>query len=161
MATCGACLGGLVLPFWSSMSATCWVLRFSPCWQVSSGFCHQNHTTKPHWLFSRGPVETRTRTMSAAEDTALLEVNLLRETWCRLEAEPRGSTSQRRHFRAHLQTSPALLNALTGQGQRRLAAGRPAPPPGRLLERRHFDESCKVSHDAWQWTKEQEQTAFG
>lgn len=85
--------------------------------------------------------------MSAAEDTALLEVNLLRETWCRLEAEPRGSTSQRRHYRGHLQTSPALLDAMTGRGKQHRAAGRPTPPPGRLLERRHFDESCKVLHD--------------
>ncbi|XP_075871404.1 spermatogenesis-associated protein 45 [Nelusetta ayraudi] len=86
--------------------------------------------------------------MSAGEDAALLQVNLLRETWCRLEAEPRGSGrsgSQRRHFRAHLQTSPVLLDALTGREQRRWAAGRPAPPPGPLPERRHFDES-RESH---------------
>lgn len=98
------------------------------------------------------PVETRTRirTMSAGKDAALLQVNLLRETWCRLEAGPRGSGrsgSQRRHFGAHLQTSLVLLDALTGREKRRWAAGRPAPPPGRLPERRHFDESRKVSRN--------------
>lgn len=96
--------------------------------------------------------------MATAEDAALLEVNSLRETWCRLETEPWGSTSQRRHFRAHLQTSPALLEALTGRAQRLWAAGRPRPPPGRLLERRHFGESCKVPHCTWRWTKQQEHT---
>lgn len=33
------CLGGFVQRLWAATSATCWVLRLSPCRQVSSGFC--------------------------------------------------------------------------------------------------------------------------
>ncbi|XP_029352394.1 spermatogenesis-associated protein 45 [Echeneis naucrates] len=80
--------------------------------------------------------------MFGAEQRALLELNLRRETWCRVEDDPRRSweRAERRHYRGHLRTSPALLNALTGQ-QRPGATRIERPAPAKLPERRHFEES--------------------
>lgn len=81
---------------------------------------------------------------SGAEERALLELNLRRETWCQVDMNPRQAwdRTERRHYRSHLQTSAALLAALTGGPQRR-AACRERPPPANLAERRHFEESCE------------------
>lgn len=82
--------------------------------------------------------------MSGPEERALLELNLQRETWCQVEMNPRQAwvRTERRHYRSHLQTSAALLTALSG-GQRR-AACRERPPPPTLTERRHYEESCET-----------------
>lgn len=82
--------------------------------------------------------------MSGAEGRALLELNLRRETWCQVEVNPRRcwERTERRHYRAHLRTSPVLLTALTG-GPRRGAARGERPPASDLPERRHFEESRK------------------
>lgn len=82
--------------------------------------------------------------MSGSEERALLELNLRRETWCQVEKNPRQAwdRTERRHYQRHLQTSAALLTALTGGPQRR-AACRDSPHPAKLAERRHFEESCK------------------
>lgn len=82
--------------------------------------------------------------MSESEEQAVLELNRLRETWCRVETSPRQSweRSQRRHYRSHLKTGPVLLTALTGGPQHR-GAGAQRPPPTKLPERRHFEESRK------------------
>lgn len=82
--------------------------------------------------------------MSGADERALLELNLSRETWCQVEMTPRQSweRAERRHYRSHLQTSPVLLTALTAGPQRR-AARTERPPPTNLPERRHFEDSCK------------------
>ncbi|XP_026174182.1 spermatogenesis-associated protein 45 [Mastacembelus armatus] len=80
--------------------------------------------------------------MAGAEEQAHLELNLRRETWCQVEMSPRQSweRTERRHYRSHLRTSPVLLTALTAGAQRR-AAGPEWPPPARLPERRHFEQS--------------------
>ncbi|XP_037305861.2 spermatogenesis-associated protein 45-like [Pungitius pungitius] len=80
--------------------------------------------------------------MSAAEEPALLELNLRRETWCQVEVNPRRcwERTERRHYRAHLRTNPVLLTALTG-GPQRGSAREERPPAARLPERRHFEES--------------------
>ncbi|XP_031163766.1 spermatogenesis-associated protein 45-like [Sander lucioperca] len=76
------------------------------------------------------------------EQRALLELNRRRETWCQVEMTPQQSweRTQRRHYRSHLRTSPLLLSALTDGPQRRAARGQ-RPPPSKLPERRHFEES--------------------
>ncbi|XP_023253282.1 spermatogenesis-associated protein 45-like [Seriola lalandi dorsalis] len=82
--------------------------------------------------------------MSGPEERALLELNLRRETWCRVEGHPRQSweRTERRHYRRHLRTSPVLLTALTAAApQQRRAACTERPPPAKLPERRHFEES--------------------
>ncbi|XP_076612061.1 spermatogenesis-associated protein 45 [Chaetodon auriga] len=84
--------------------------------------------------------------MSGCEERALLELNLRRETWCRVEGSPRQAweRTERRHYPSHLRASPALLTALTAGPQPRAACSeRPPPPPARLPERRHFKESYK------------------
>lgn len=83
--------------------------------------------------------------MSASEERALLELNLRRETWCQVELNPRQSweRTERRHYRSHLQTSAVLITALTGGPQRRAARCKERPPPAKLPERRHFEESCR------------------
>ncbi|XP_042246139.1 spermatogenesis-associated protein 45-like isoform X2 [Thunnus maccoyii] len=80
--------------------------------------------------------------MSGSEEQALLELNLRRETWCQVEGKPRQSweRTERRHYRSHLRTSPVLLTALTAGPQRR-AARTERPPPAKLPERKHFEES--------------------
>ncbi|XP_029966239.1 spermatogenesis-associated protein 45 [Salarias fasciatus] len=77
-------------------------------------------------------------------ERALLELNLRRETWCRVEADPRQAwqRTERRHYRSHLRTGPALRSALTGGEQPRAACGA-RPPPAELPERRHFEDSYK------------------
>ncbi|XP_054474475.1 spermatogenesis-associated protein 45-like [Anoplopoma fimbria] len=82
--------------------------------------------------------------MSGAEQRALLELNLRRETWCQVEVNPQQSweLTQRRHYQSHLQTSPVLLTAMTA-GQQPRSARRELQPPSQLLERRHFRESSK------------------
>ncbi|XP_042246138.1 spermatogenesis-associated protein 45-like isoform X1 [Thunnus maccoyii] len=82
--------------------------------------------------------------MSGSEEQALLELNLRRETWCQVEGKPRQSweRTERRHYRSHLRTSPVLLTALTAGPQRR-AARTERPPPAKLPERKHFEESYK------------------
>eukprot|EP00064_Thunnus_orientalis_P018544 superscaffoldBa00004314_g18645 len=82
--------------------------------------------------------------MSGSEEQALLELNLRRETWCQVEGTPRQSweRTERRHYRSHLRTSPVLLTALTAGPQRR-AARTERPPPAKLPERKHFEESYK------------------
>lgn len=82
--------------------------------------------------------------MSGSEEQALLELNLRRETWCQVEGNPRLSweRTERRHYRSHLRTSPVLLTALTAGPQRR-AARTERPPPAKLPERKHFEESYK------------------
>ncbi|XP_060907531.1 spermatogenesis-associated protein 45-like [Labrus mixtus] len=82
--------------------------------------------------------------MSGSEERALLELNLRRETWCQVEVNPRQSweRTERRHYRSHLRTSPVLLTALTAGPQRRPACSE-RPPPAKLAERRHFEESYK------------------
>lgn len=82
--------------------------------------------------------------MSGSEERTLLELNLRRETWCQVEMNPQQSweRTERRHYGGHLRTSAALLTALTGGPQRRSAC-RERPPPAKLPERRHFEESCK------------------
>ncbi|XP_068564410.1 spermatogenesis-associated protein 45 [Cebidichthys violaceus] len=82
--------------------------------------------------------------MSGAEERALLELNLRRETWCQVEANPQRSweRTERRHYRGHLRTGPVLLTALTGGPQRGSARTSERPPPAsKLPERRHFEES--------------------
>ncbi|XP_071323932.1 spermatogenesis-associated protein 45 isoform X2 [Trachinotus anak] len=99
--------------------------------------------------------------MSGPEERALLELNLRRETWCQVEGDPRQcrERTERRHYRRHLRTSPALLTALTAAApqQRRAACterpgperpgperpGPERPGPAALPERRHFEESYK------------------
>ncbi|XP_074484201.1 spermatogenesis-associated protein 45 [Sebastes fasciatus] len=82
--------------------------------------------------------------MSGGEERALLELNLRRETWCRVDGNPQQAweRTERRHYRGHLRTSPVLLTALTAGPQRR-AADRCRPPPSELPERRHYEESYK------------------
>ncbi|XP_044025162.1 spermatogenesis-associated protein 45-like [Siniperca chuatsi] len=82
--------------------------------------------------------------MSGSEERALLELNLRRETFCKVEMNPRQSweRTERRHYRSHLRTSPVLVTALTA-GQQRRAACSERPPPAKLPERRHFEESYK------------------
>ncbi|XP_071323935.1 spermatogenesis-associated protein 45 isoform X5 [Trachinotus anak] len=84
--------------------------------------------------------------MSGPEERALLELNLRRETWCQVEGDPRQcrERTERRHYRRHLRTSPALLTALTAAApQQRRAACTERPGPAALPERRHFEESYK------------------
>ncbi|XP_030261067.1 spermatogenesis-associated protein 45 [Sparus aurata] len=82
--------------------------------------------------------------MSEPEERTLLELNLRRETWCQVDTNPRQSweRTERRHYGSHLRTSPVLLSALTAAPQRR-AAGSERPPPSKLAERRHFEETYK------------------
>ncbi|XP_061610157.1 spermatogenesis-associated protein 45-like isoform X2 [Phyllopteryx taeniolatus] len=73
----------------------------------------------------------------------LQDINRHRETWCRVESNARCAWErvERKHYSAHLRSSPALLAAMTG-GPQRGAPGRGQPPrPDRLPERRHFEES--------------------
>ncbi|KAM4529454.1 spermatogenesis-associated protein 45 [Fundulus diaphanus] len=72
----------------------------------------------------------------------VLELNMRRESWCRVEADPRGSweRSERRHYRNHLRTGAVLLSALTGR-QQRGAACTELRPPVKLPERKHFEQS--------------------
>ncbi|TNN39199.1 hypothetical protein EYF80_050630 [Liparis tanakae] len=46
--------------------------------------------------------------MPCAEQRALLEMNLRRETWCQVEVNPARSweRTERRHYRGHLRTGP-------------------------------------------------------
>ncbi|GAA6228262.1 spermatogenesis-associated protein 45-like [Lates japonicus] len=84
--------------------------------------------------------------MSGSGERALLELNLRRETWCQVEMNPRQSweRTERRHCGSHLRTSPVLLTALTAAGpQRSRTARTERPPPVKLPERRHFEESYK------------------
>ncbi|KAL7388372.1 hypothetical protein ABVT39_012547 [Epinephelus coioides] len=80
--------------------------------------------------------------MSECAERTLLELNLRRETWCQVEMNPRQSWErpERRHYRSHLRTSPVLLTALTAGPQRRAACSE-RPLPGKLPERRHYEES--------------------
>ncbi|XP_007574815.1 spermatogenesis-associated protein 45 [Poecilia latipinna] len=83
--------------------------------------------------------------MSGSEgERVLLEPNMRAETWCRVESDPREfwERAERRHYRNHLRTSGALLNALTG-GQQRRAACIQWRLPVKLPERKHFDQSYK------------------
>ncbi|XP_047429529.1 spermatogenesis-associated protein 45-like [Mugil cephalus] len=82
--------------------------------------------------------------MSGPEERALLELNLWRESWCQVESSPRQSweRTERRHYRTHLRTGPVLLRALTEGAHRGAACTRP-PPPVKLPERRHFEESYR------------------
>ncbi|KAM4713155.1 spermatogenesis-associated protein 45 [Anableps anableps] len=82
--------------------------------------------------------------MSGSEERLLLELNMRRETWCRVEADPRGfwERTERRHYRNHLRTSAALLRALTGGQQVRTACAE-WRVPAKLPERKHFDRSYK------------------
>ncbi|XP_071776326.2 spermatogenesis-associated protein 45 [Centroberyx gerrardi] len=83
--------------------------------------------------------------MSGSEERALLEVNRRRETWCRVEADPRQSweRAQRRHFRCHLRTSGALRSPQPAGPQLR-SAGTERPLPAKHPERRHFEEGYKT-----------------
>lgn len=71
---------------------------------------------------------------------ALLELNMRRETWCRVEGDPRRSWErpERKHYRSHLRSSAALRAAMSG-GERPLAACRPGLAPAKHPERRHFE----------------------
>ncbi|MEQ2279014.1 hypothetical protein AMECASPLE_005135 [Ameca splendens] len=82
--------------------------------------------------------------LSGSEERVLLEMNMRRETWCQVEADPRGfwERTERRHYRNHLKTSAVLLSALTG-GQQRSAACTERRLPAKLPERKHFEESYK------------------
>ncbi|CAK6979356.1 spermatogenesis-associated protein 45-like isoform X1 [Scomber scombrus] len=82
--------------------------------------------------------------MAGSEQRAVLELNLRRETWCQVEVKPQQAweRTERRHYQSHLRTSPVLLTALTAGPQRR-AAHTEGPPPAKLPERKHFEESCK------------------
>ncbi|XP_068454912.1 spermatogenesis-associated protein 45 isoform X2 [Clinocottus analis] len=76
--------------------------------------------------------------MSGAEERALLELNLRRETWCQVEVNP--PRAERRHYRGHLRSSPGLLTA-TPAGAPRGSARSERPPAAKLPERRHYEES--------------------
>ncbi|XP_034384232.1 spermatogenesis-associated protein 45-like [Cyclopterus lumpus] len=80
--------------------------------------------------------------MPGAEERALLELNLRRETWCQVEVNAARSweRTERRHYRGHLRSSPVLLTALTA-GPQRGSARSERPPASKLPERRHFEES--------------------
>ncbi|XP_038132913.1 spermatogenesis-associated protein 45-like [Cyprinodon tularosa] len=80
--------------------------------------------------------------MSGSEERVLLELNMRRETWCRVETDPRGfwERPERRHYRNHLRSSAVLLSALTG-GEQRSAARSERLIPVKLPERKHFDQS--------------------
>ncbi|XP_035000061.1 spermatogenesis-associated protein 45-like [Hippoglossus stenolepis] len=82
--------------------------------------------------------------MSGREEPALLQLNLRRETWCQVELNPRQSweRTERTHHRGHLRTSPVLLAALTA-GPQRGGGSSERPPPVKLPERRHFEDSYK------------------
>ncbi|XP_031721926.1 spermatogenesis-associated protein 45 isoform X2 [Anarrhichthys ocellatus] len=80
--------------------------------------------------------------MSGAEQRTLLERNMTRETWCRVEVNPQQyrERAERRHYRSHLRTSPDLLAALTG-GSQRASARIEWPTASKLAERKHFEDS--------------------
>lgn len=84
------------------------------------------------------------------EERRLLELNLRRETWCRVEADPRGfwERAERRHYRDHLRTSAVLLRALTGGEQQRRGEARserrrrlPVKLPEKLPEGKNQERS--------------------
>ncbi|KAL3052112.1 hypothetical protein OYC64_004797 [Pagothenia borchgrevinki] len=80
--------------------------------------------------------------MSGAEQRVLTELNVRRETWCRVEGNPHQEWErrERRHYRKHLRSTAGLLSCLPA-GETRSPAGRERPPPSNLPERRHFEES--------------------
>lgn len=82
--------------------------------------------------------------MSGPDEQTLLELNLSRETWCQVEVSPSQSwdRAQRRHYGTHLKTSPVLLTALSDGPQR--WKGCSDKPPVKLVQRRHFEDSCKT-----------------
>ncbi|XP_041660721.1 spermatogenesis-associated protein 45-like [Cheilinus undulatus] len=82
--------------------------------------------------------------MSGSEERTLMDLNLQRDSWCQVEANPRQSWErpERRHYRGHLKTSPVLLSALT-QGPKPQPVCRARLAPVQLVERRHFEESYK------------------
>ncbi|KAL7887850.1 hypothetical protein AOLI_G00028240 [Acnodon oligacanthus] len=73
---------------------------------------------------------------------ALSELNLRRETWCRVEADS-GTwlRAQRRHFDCHLRNAGDLRGAQApAAGERSAWMGSPATH----RERRHFEQSYKA-----------------
>ncbi|XP_056283550.1 spermatogenesis-associated protein 45-like [Pseudoliparis swirei] len=82
--------------------------------------------------------------MPCAEQRALLEMNLRRETWCQVEVSPARAweRTERRHYRGHLRTGPVLRAALAAGGQRGAARSERPTGPERP-ERRHFEESYR------------------
>ncbi|XP_028296524.1 spermatogenesis-associated protein 45 [Gouania willdenowi] len=81
---------------------------------------------------------------SEGEDGALQQLNLRRETWCRVETgpEPPWGRTERRHYGGHLRSSAVLLSAMTGKPQQQhRAASRGRLPPPTPVERRHYEES--------------------
>ncbi|XP_066560789.1 spermatogenesis-associated protein 45 [Amia ocellicauda] len=81
--------------------------------------------------------------MSNGQEKSLYDLNLHRETWCRVEASSKGSwlRSQRKHFPGHLQSSPDR-NAPPAPGPEQRCSwvkGNANAP-----ERRHFAQSYKA-----------------
>ncbi|XP_069054180.1 spermatogenesis-associated protein 45 isoform X2 [Lepisosteus oculatus] len=80
--------------------------------------------------------------MSQDPGQALYELNMQRETWCRVEADSKGfwRRAQRKHFARHLQCTSDLNAHNTHSPSDRSAWMSHAAT---IPERRHFPESCK------------------
>ncbi|XP_007245537.3 spermatogenesis-associated protein 45 [Astyanax mexicanus] len=81
--------------------------------------------------------------MSGRRAGELYELNMRRETWCRVEqaGSSIGELPHRRHFSCHLRNTCDFSALLTARPEQRSAW---TGTPDRYRERRHFEESYKV-----------------
>ncbi|KAJ8396152.1 hypothetical protein AAFF_G00020190 [Aldrovandia affinis] len=80
--------------------------------------------------------------MSKAKDDALYQLNVQRETWCRVEADSKfWAQAERRHFACHLQTTCGFKSLHAQRADQRSSwIGGIATLP----ERKHFAENNKA-----------------
>ncbi|KAK1889477.1 Spermatogenesis-associated protein 45 [Dissostichus eleginoides] len=85
--------------------------------------------------------------MSGAEQRALAELNVRRETWCRVEGNPHQEWErrERRHYRKHLRSTAGLLKSLP---QERPAA-RPEEREHHPLIYRRGGTSRRAMNHSW------------
>ncbi|KAF4099734.1 spermatogenesis-associated protein 45-like [Onychostoma macrolepis] len=84
--------------------------------------------------------------MSKSKQDQLSELNVQRETWCRVETTSRfWNLPERKHFRCHLQNTCDLSAQQTARSEQRSSwMDSDNNTNTRHPERRHFDDSYKT-----------------
>ncbi|XP_076128723.1 spermatogenesis-associated protein 45 [Alosa pseudoharengus] len=81
--------------------------------------------------------------MAKAKHDELSELNVRRETWCRIEADSKfWQRPEKRHFDCHLQNTYDISALQTAPSVER-TGWMEHTPSARTIERRHFEESYK------------------
>ncbi|XP_043075674.1 spermatogenesis-associated protein 45-like [Puntigrus tetrazona] len=83
--------------------------------------------------------------MSKSKQDQLYELNMQRETWCRVETTSRfWNLAERKHFRCHLKNTCDFRALQTARPEQRSSWMMDGDSNTRHPERRHFEDSYKT-----------------